>query len=33
MFDAPFKNLPLRDAIDFYRHERGWANRLVTGDS
>ncbi len=26
-------HLPLRDAIDFYRHERGWANRLVAGDS
>jgi len=33
LFDAPFENLPLRDAIDFYRHERGWANRLVSGDS
>ncbi len=33
LFDAPFENLPLRDAIDFYRHERGWANRLVAGDS
>jgi adenine-specific DNA-methyltransferase len=27
LFDAPFESLPLRDAIDFYRHERGWANR------
>lgn len=33
LFDAPFENLPLRDAIDFYRHERGWANRLIAGDS
>lgn len=33
LFDAPFENLPLRDAIDFYRHERGWANRLISGDS
>ncbi|MDD2728836.1 site-specific DNA-methyltransferase [Malikia sp.] len=33
LFDAPFENLPLRDAIDFYRHEKGWANRLVAGDS
>jgi len=33
LFDAPFENLPLRDAIDFYRHERGWANRFVAGDS
>jgi adenine-specific DNA-methyltransferase len=33
LFDAPFENVPLRDAIDFYRHERGWANRLIAGDS
>ena len=33
LFAAPFENLPLRDAIDFYKHERGWANRLVAGDS
>lgn len=33
LFEAPFESLPLRDAIDFYRHERGWANRLVAGDS
>jgi len=29
LFDAPFENLPLRDAIDFYRHEKGWASRLI----
>ena len=29
-FEAP---LPYRDAIDFYKHERGWANRLIAGDS
>lgn len=33
LFDAPFENLPLRDAIDFYKHEKGWSNRLVAGDS
>jgi adenine-specific DNA-methyltransferase len=33
LFEAPFESLPLRDAIDFYKHDRGWANRLVTGDS
>jgi adenine-specific DNA-methyltransferase len=33
LFAAPFENLPLRDAIDFYRHDRGWANRLIAGDS
>ena len=33
LFDAAFENLPLRDAIDFYKHEKGWSNRLVAGDS
>jgi len=33
LFAAPFENLPLRQALDFYRHEKGWSNRLVTGDS
>ena len=33
LFEAPFESLPLRDAIDFYRHEKGWSNRLVAGDS
>jgi adenine-specific DNA-methyltransferase len=33
LFNAPFETLPLRDAIDFYRHEKGWANRLIAGDS
>ena len=33
MFAAPFENLPLRQALDFYRHEKGWSNRLVAGDS
>jgi adenine-specific DNA-methyltransferase len=33
LFDAPFENLPLRQALDFYRHEKGWSNRLVAGDS
>ena len=33
LFDAPFENLPLRDAIDFYKHEKGWSNRMVAGDS
>lgn len=33
LFNAPFENLPLRDAIDFYKHDRGWANRFVAGDS
>lgn len=33
LFAAPFENLPLRDAIDFYHHEKGWSNRLIAGDS
>lgn len=33
LFEAPFENLPLRDAVDFYRHDKGWANRLISGDS
>lgn len=33
LFAAPFENLPLREAIDFYKHERDWANRLIAGDS
>jgi len=33
LFDAPFESLPLRDAIDFYKHDKGWSNRLVSGDS
>ena len=33
LFAAPFENLPLRQALEFYRHEKGWANRLVAGDS
>ena len=33
MFAAPFENLPLRQALGFYQHEKGWSNRLVAGDS
>lgn len=33
MFAAPFENLPLRQALDFFAHEKGWSNRLVAGDS
>ena len=33
LFEAPFENLPLREAVDFYKHERGWSNRLIAGDS
>ena len=27
LFEAPFESLPLRAAVDFYNHDRGWANR------
>ena len=33
LFSAPFENLPMRQAIDFYKHERDWANRIISGDS
>ena len=33
LFDAPFENLPLRQALDFYKHEKNWSNRLIAGDS
>lgn len=34
MFRAWFEEpLPHREAVDFYRHDRGWSNRLVAGDS
>jgi len=32
-FDAADNNPPLRDAIDFYRHDQNWSNRLIAGDS
>ena len=33
MFSAPFENLPMREAFDFYKHDRDWSNRLIAGDS
>lgn len=27
------ENLPLREAIEFYKHSHGWSNRMVAGDS
>ena len=26
-------NKPLRQALEFYKHEKGWTNRLIAGDS
>lgn len=33
LFDAPIENLPIRQAIEFYRHKHNWSNRLIAGDS
>jgi adenine-specific DNA-methyltransferase len=33
LFEQPAENLPLRDAVDFYKHAHGWSNRLIAGDS
>lgn len=33
LFEAPGENLPLRDAIEFYKHRHNWSNRLIAGDS
>ncbi len=32
-FEQPENNLPLREAIDFYKHNQNWSNRLIAGDS
>ena len=32
-FDAPNENLPLREAVEFYKHPHDWSNRLIAGDS
>ncbi len=33
LFESLMENPPLRQAIEFYKHEKGWSNRLVAGDS
>jgi adenine-specific DNA-methyltransferase len=33
LFSSPAENPPLREAIEFYKHQHGWTNRLVAGDS
>ena len=33
LFETAAENPPLREAIDFYRHEHNWTNRLIAGDS
>ncbi len=32
-FDSPENNPPLRNAIEFYKHDQNWSNRLIAGDS
>jgi adenine-specific DNA-methyltransferase len=32
-FEQPENNPPLREAIEFYKHDQGWSNRLIAGDS
>ena len=32
-FQNPENNLPIREAIEFYKHSEGWSNRLIAGDS
>lgn len=33
LFSEPENEPPLNKAIDFYRHEQDWTNRLIAGDS
>ena len=33
LFEEPDNDPPLNRAIDFYRHEQDWTNRLIAGDS
>lgn len=33
LFASPFENMPLHKALEFYSHEKGWSNRMISGDS
>ncbi|MGH7307229.1 MAG: site-specific DNA-methyltransferase [Candidatus Rokuibacteriota bacterium] len=33
LFSQLEENLPLREAVDFYKHKHNWSNRLIAGDS
>jgi len=33
LWEQPEENRPLREAVEFYQHRQGWANRLIAGDS
>ncbi|MCD1628187.1 site-specific DNA-methyltransferase [Seohaeicola saemankumensis] len=32
-FHPAFENKPLREALGFYKHDKDWSNRLISGDS
>ena len=32
-FHTPFEDKPLREALGFYKHDKDWSNRLISGDS
>ena len=32
-FEAPEANRPLRNALEFYKHDQAWTNRMIAGDS
>ncbi len=32
-YETSGENLPIREAIEFYKHQHGWSNRLIAGDS
>ena len=32
-FEMPENNPPLREAIEFYKHNQNWSNRFIAGDS
>lgn len=33
LFSSQDENLPLREAVEFYKHRHNWSNRLIAGDS
>ena len=33
LFAKPTENPPMREAVDFYKHQHDWSNRLIAGDS
>jgi adenine-specific DNA-methyltransferase len=33
LFERPSSKRPIREAIEFYKHQKDWSNRLISGDS